>query len=272
MIVRYPEMDFSSASPQWGDNTEAVVVINAGAVLPAAIERYMIQVMRRAQRLLDPTSDAALIADLQTFNKQEGQHLKLHAAYLDMLRDGGYPRIGEFETGFAADLDRFLAEESLEWNMAYCEGFESSGAAMARAWVDGDVAAVCGDHGSVPMQLWRWHLAEEFEHRTVVHRMLHRLYGGEKAFALRKSGADFNRAHLAEHSAKAAEYLHEVNRRELGEAEIEASKQREQDAWLAVGMCFGEALNWVYAPDYDPATISPPNEYETTLAAYTPAG
>jgi len=71
---------------------------------------------------------------------------------------------------------------------------------MARAWVDGDIAAQCGDHGSIPMQLRRWHLAEEFEHRT------------------------------------AAAYLHEVNRIGLGEAELAASQQREQDAWLAVGM------------------------------------
>ena len=240
MIVRYPSLDLSSASPQWGDNTESVVVINAGAVIPSEIERYMIQVTRRALPLLDATSDAALIDDIQTFNKQEGQHLKLHAAYLDMLRDGGYPRIREFESGFAADLNRFLAGESLEWNLGYCEGFESSGAAMARAWVDGDVAAVCGDHGSVPMEMWRWHLAEEFEHRTVVHRVLHRLYGAERAFALRKSGADFNRGHLAGHSAQAAAYLHEVNRRGLSEQETELSVQREQEAWLAIGTCFGD--------------------------------
>jgi predicted metal-dependent hydrolase len=141
---------------------------------------------------------------------------------------------------------------------------------MARAWVDGDVAAVCGDHGSVPMEMWRWHLAEEFEHRAVVHRVLHRLYGAGKAFALRKSGADFNRAHLAGHSAQAAAYLH-------GSTGAGSTSRRSRPrcsasrAWLAIGTCFGAALGWVYEPDYDPATISPPRDYEATLAAYTPA-
>jgi predicted metal-dependent hydrolase len=269
MQVRYPDFDFSTASPHWGDHPEAVAVINAGAVIPAAIERYMIRVMRQAKKLLDPVADADLLADVELFNKQEGQHHKLHAAYLVMLRDGGYPRIGEYEAAFAADLDGFLATRSLDWNLAYSEAFESTGAAMANAWVDGHIQAMCGDHGSVPMQLWMWHLAEEFEHRSVVHDVLHRLYGDEEAFALRTAGAKFGRRHFGEHTAAAAAYLSSVDREGMSPEDAATSAEREAAAWLGLADAVGDRLDWVCRRDYDPSDIEPPREYDAVLARYT---
>jgi hypothetical protein len=50
MQVRFPAFEFRSSSPAWGENREAVAIINAGAIIPPAIERYMIRVMRRARQ------------------------------------------------------------------------------------------------------------------------------------------------------------------------------------------------------------------------------
>jgi predicted metal-dependent hydrolase len=208
-----------------------------------------------------------LIADIEVFNKQEGQHLKMHAEFLDMV-ERTYPRIREFEAAFEADLMHFLETESLAWNLAYCEGFESAGAAMAEGWINGEVAAMCGDRGSAAMELWMWHLAEEFEHRSVVHDVLHRLYRPEEAFALRTSGADFARGHFSQHSVAAATYLHEVNRASMTDVEVAASQERELAAWTAMGEIHGERLQWVYDPDYDPATIADPRDYEAVLRRY----
>ena len=133
---------------------------------------------------------------------------------------------------------------------------------------NGDVAAMCGDHGSAAMELWRWHLAEEFEHRSVVHDVLHRLYDPDEASALRTSGADFARNHFSQASAAAAAYLHEVNRSSMTEAEIATSQERELAAWTTMGAIHGDQLQWVYEPGYDPATIAPPRDYEATLALY----
>ncbi len=271
MLVRYPTFDLSTSSPQWGDNAEAVVIINAGGIIPAAIERFLIRVMRQAKKLLDPVADAELIADIETFNKQEGQHLKLHNEYLLWLRDNGYPRIFEFEATFEADLQEFLATKPLDWNLAYSEGFESTGCAMAEAWIDGGIAEVCGDHGSAPMRLWMWHLAEEFEHRAVVHRVLERLYGPDRAFELRKAGAEFNRPHSHGHAEQAAAYMHEVNRAGMTPAEVEASVEREHAAQVDMARVYGDTLEWVFQPGYDPAQVEPPRDYEAILAMYTPA-
>jgi uncharacterized protein len=271
LTVRYPTFDFSDSSPRWGDNDEAVVIINAGAIIPPSIERYLIRVMRQAKKLLDPVADADLIRDIELFNKQEGQHLKIHSDLVALLRDNGYPRIVEFEAAFAADLAGYLETKPLDWNLAYCEGFESTGVALAEAWINGHVKELCGDHGSEVMRLWMWHMAEEFEHRSVVHDVLERLYGHENAFELRKSGADFNRQHNAEHAVAAAAYLHEVNRQGMSPDELEASQAREMDAWIAMGEASAEGMTWVYQEDYDPGKVAPPRDYEALLAPYNAA-
>ena len=50
MQVRYPEFDSANSTALWADNVEVVVAINAGAIVPTPIERYMIRVMRKARK------------------------------------------------------------------------------------------------------------------------------------------------------------------------------------------------------------------------------
>jgi len=269
MHIRYPDFDFADSVPHWGDNREACTVINAGAIIPPPVERYLIKVMRQARELLDPEKDAKLLAAISVFNGQEAQHYKLHTDYLEMLRTKGYPRIGEFEAAFEADLEEFLATKELAWNLAYGEGFESSGPAMAEAWLDGHVKALCGDHGSVPMQLWMWHLAEEFEHRSVVHDVMHRLYGAERCYQLRTTVGAFAREHYGGHAAQAAEYLYEVDRASMTEEQAALSRAREQETWLAYGSLFADGLQWIFDRDYDPSEVATPAGYGPIIAAYS---
>jgi predicted metal-dependent hydrolase len=269
VLVRHPTFDFDTAVPHWGDNAEACAVFNGGAVIPPPIERYLIKVMRQAKAHLDPVADADLLADIATFNKQEGQHLRLHTDYLEMLRTNGYPRIREYEAAFEADLDEFLATKDLAWNLAYGEGFESSGTAMAEGWLDGHIAALCGDHGSVPMALWMWHMAEEFEHRSVVHDVMARVLGAERSFELRSTTGAWARDHYGNHAGAAVAYLLEVDRATMTDDEVAASVAREQDAWVSVGMIVGDSLNAIFDRDYDPSAVATPAGYASILAAHS---
>jgi len=268
MQVRHPAFDIAGSTPHWGDNAEACTVINAGGIIPPPIERYLIKVMRQAKKQLDPTADAVLIEAMGLFNKQEGQHFKLHAEYLDMLEANGYPRIKEYEAAFEADLDEFLETKDLDWNLGYGEGFESSGPALASGWLDGPIQELCGDHGSEIMRLWMWHMAEEFEHRSVVHDVLHRLYGGERAYELRTTVGEFARGHYGDHAGRAAAYMFEVDRADMTEVAAAASVERETEAWLALGAIGGDNFAWIHDPDYDPADVPEPAGYASTLADY----
>jgi predicted metal-dependent hydrolase len=268
LTVRKPRFDFTDSVPHWGDNVEAVTIFNSGAIIPTPIERYLIRVMRMAKQQLDPVTDSELIETIDLFNKQEGQHHKLHNDLMAMLTAKGYPRLREFEAAFDADLKEFLATKSLAWNLAYCEGFESTGCALAEAWIDGGIKEICGDHGSIPMQLWMWHMAEEFEHRSVVHDVLHRIYGTEEAFELRKQGAAINRQHNAEHALAAAVYITEIDQAHMTSREVEQSNARALEAAMAVAELSATEFQWVFDPDYDPASISPPRNYERVIEDY----
>jgi predicted metal-dependent hydrolase len=269
LTVRRPDFDFTASDPHWGDNLGAVTVINAASIIPTPIERYLIKVMRQARQQLDPVTDAELVETVELFNKQEGQHLKLHNALLTMLSTR-YPRLREFEAAYAADLEGFLATEPLEWNLAYCEGFESTGCATASVFVDGVIAEICGDRGSAPMRLWEWHLAEEFEHRAVVHDVIDRLYGEDRGHELRVRGATFNRDHIARHTLAVTAYLMEVDHAGLGPDERAAAEQAVVEGGVAIGGAAGERMRWVFDPHYDPAGVAPPNRYEAALAYGAP--
>ena len=269
MQVRTPRFDLANAVPHWGDNVEACTVINGGAVIPPPIERYLIKVVRQAKALLDPVADADLIDAVSVFSKQEGQHYRLHTDYLEMLRTNGYPRIREYEAAFEADLEEFLATRDLDWNLGYGEGFESSGTALASGWLDGPIQELCGDHGSDVMRLWMWHMAEEFEHRSVVHDLLQRLYGPERAHELRSTVGEFARGHYGDHAGRAAAYLFEVDREPMTDAEVAASLERETAAWVGMGTIGGDNFAWIHDPDYDPAAVPEPAGYAAVLGAYS---
>lgn len=269
MQVRFPEFDLAGSVPHWGDNVEACTVINGGAIIPPPIERYLIKVMRRAKKELDPVADADLLAAMAVLNKQEGQHYRLHTSYLEMLEAEGYPRIREFEDAFEADLDEFLDARPLEWNLGYGEGLESSDPALAAGWMDGPIREVCGDHGSDVMALWRWHMAEEFEHHRVVHDVLRRLYGAERAFELRTTVGEFAGGHYGDHAGRAASYMFSVDRESMSDQEVAASMEREMEAWVGLGEIGGDNFAWIQDPNHDPAEVPAPEQYRNLLAAYS---
>jgi predicted metal-dependent hydrolase len=117
-----------------------------------------------------------------------------------------------------------------------------------------------------------WHMAEEFEHRAVIHDVLERLYGPDEAFELRTQGATFNRQHNAEHALMAAMYIVEIDQADMTETEREQSNARALDAAMAVQALSTAQQQWVFAPDYDPATVAPPRDYERVLDDYPRAG
>lgn len=95
---------------------------NAASLMPVHVEPYLIKVMQKAKELLG-SEHAALKADIDLFIRQESQHYKQHQQFNKALYAAGYDRLPEFERELADDYRRFLAQRSLRFNCAYCEGF-----------------------------------------------------------------------------------------------------------------------------------------------------
>jgi predicted metal-dependent hydrolase len=177
MLARRPQFDFSHAAARWTPAAPAYArQLDAASLMLPYLEPYLIKVEKLARERLDPDRDAALIRDIDLFNQQEANHFRLHAQYNEALR-ASYPGLEPFEDEIRADFASFLRERSLGWNLAYCEGFECSGIVGAEFFFGPGAAFLVGADPA-PRELWAWHLAEEFEHRTVCHDALRALHPG----------------------------------------------------------------------------------------------
>lgn len=176
ITVRRPDFDYGETPRNWMPrNPSFGYRLNGGSLTLPYLEPYLIRVMRQAKEALgDRRPD--LQHDIDRFNGQEANHFKLHARYNAMLRER-YEGIEEIEAEIKADFERMLREESLEWNLGYSAGFETTGMVVAQCFFDG-----CRDSleeaDPAVRGLWGWHLAEEYEHRCVAFDVFRALGGG----------------------------------------------------------------------------------------------
>lgn len=271
MKVRYPEFDFSNTIPHWGSSPEQSQVINAGNIIPTYIEPFLIKVMRKAKKELDPVADAELIADMDIFNRQEAQHMKVHGEMLTIVRNE-YPEMKPIEEAYEADYARFLVEKPLNWLLAYCEGFEAFGSSTAETWLDGRMEGSIEGADPQVVAMFRWHLAEEYEHRTVAHRVYHRLGndGGAVRTYFRRLAGLYNAAtHMMKYANQLEKYLIEVDRRGMSPEQLAESKKRYKRAKKVKAA--PSLINFIriLSPWYDPKNTPAPKNLDAVLAQYS---
>ncbi|MDE1145115.1 MAG: metal-dependent hydrolase [Azospirillaceae bacterium] len=267
MQVRFPKWDFSKVSPHWAPNHEFAQIYNAASTVPAYIEPYLVKVMLKAQAVLAPEFEA-LHQDLAIFIKQEMQHCKQHLSFNKMLR-ASYPGMQEMEQRYAADYDHFLATKSLRFNCAYSEGFEAMSAIAVTAFFEEfDPFLKDADPGAV--DLWKWHLAEEFEHREVAHAVFHTLFGRNRvaAYFYRIYGFIYAVSHIRGHVRRVSQYLLAKDREGMTPEELARSQAREAEVRRAAGKRAGEHLKAILSPFYDPAKRPEPRGVADYLARF----
>ena len=175
MIVRRPEFDFQDSPHNWMPAHPAFgYELNGGSLVLPYLEPYLIRVMKQAKDKLGGR-DPRLAREIDLFNGQEANHYRLHAGYNALLRTR-YEGLEEIEAEIEADFARMLREESLEWNLGYSAGFETTGMVTAELFFRGAPEALLGADPAVA-GLWGWHLAEEFEHRSVAFDVYQALVG-----------------------------------------------------------------------------------------------
>ena len=208
MKARRPSLDFSRAPAGWiPDAPGYAYQLDAASTMLPYLEPYLIKVQKLAREQLDPDRHAELIRDIEVFNHQEANHFRLHAKYNEALRSH-YPGLEAFEAEVKADFDRFLRDQSLAWNLAYCEGFECMGLVGAEFFF-GPAEPFLRTADPAARDLWAWHLAEEFEHRCVCHDVLHALHPGTFH---RLRGYFAFLSHLQRFCNRVAEHLKAVDR------------------------------------------------------------
>jgi len=260
MQARRADIDFESANPLWTPADPAFGhMLNGGSCQLPYLEPYLIKVMKMARERLGP-EQRQLQADLHVFVQQEANHYTTHARYNAVLRRH-YAGLEPFEAEIRDDFERFLAKRSLRWNLAYCEGFESLGLMQAESIFEQADALLRGSDPAVTA-LWRWHLAEEFEHRTVCHDVYHALYGG---YLYRVGVLVYTMWHLFTHSRRVAKHLLAQDRA-AGRLPQRAPRSW-RESWRALRFSLPRFAS-LFSPWYTPRRRSSLPEAERFLEAF----
>lgn len=263
MQARLPEIDFSKASAHWFPAVpEYGHRMNGGSLLLPFLEPYLIKVMKQARPRVAEVAPE-LLHDLDVFNRQEANHYKLHAAYNQVMR-AQYPGLEPFEAEIKADFQRFLDEKSLAWNLAYCEGFESTGLLSSEFFLQ-EIDDLLESADPAVAELWRWHLAEEFEHRNVAHDVLKALYPG---YRRRLAGFRFCGKHLFGFSGRVRAHMLAIDR-ERGRIRDDEAQRRALEAFEQREMRFQKPrIRKVLMPWYSPHPRPMQEPTRQVLAAY----
>lgn len=223
LTVRYPKIDYSKVPAHWTRNIAFAQDRNATSLIPAPVEPWLIKLLQSVMDKLPP-NDRQLRADILGFMRQESQHYKQHRLFNTAMIAQGYPQLAAFEQQLTDELEDFLKTRSLKFLLAYADGFESLGAVSGGIWFEkSDQMLEGADPNAVA--LWKWHMAEEFEHREVCFKVYkamfcrglrNRIING---YFYRIYGLWFAIKHLQGHAGRWRTYLLDVDRAKMTDAE-----------------------------------------------------
>ncbi|WP_157219750.1 metal-dependent hydrolase [Flavisphingomonas formosensis] len=250
MQARNPRITFEAALPHWAPNHAFAQITNAGSTSLPAVETFLNTVMNRASAEI---ADEALKRDIAVFTAQEGNHYRQHRIFNKTLYPR-YPGLKAHEAKLQADYEAMLANRSLRFNAAYCEGFESLGLIYAEFFFERIDDLTAGADARL-VKLWQWHLGEEFEHRTVCYDVLRALGGG---YAARLIGFFHAARHLGAYGKAVSTYLLSVDRRSMTDKARRASiaqEKRHRARFLRFAL---PRLLAILSPFYDPRRKAEP--------------
>jgi len=265
MKARFPTFDFSNVRAHWTRSPEFAQRCNAASLVPAYVEPFLLQVMKTARDKIDP-ANTRLIEEIDIFCKQEMQHCKQHLAFNSAIRRQGYEGLKPLEDKMQADYKAFLEQRSLRFNLAYCEGFESMSASGCEAWFE-DYGELLEGADPATADLWRWHLAEEFEHRTVCSEVFHALSGLDPVsrYFYRIYGYAYALIHIGRFVKAAGQYLRTTDREAMSADELAQSLAREAEVKRITTRRILPMMLKVLSPFYDPAKRREPEGYRAFL-------
>jgi predicted metal-dependent hydrolase len=266
MLVRRPRLDFENARPVWSKNAEFSMIWNAMSFSAPSSEIYLNRVMSLCARKLGP-EHSELQATIETFIKQESTHLSMHARYNDLLYAQGFDAVRPLEEAQHRSLTKLLETKSLAFNAAYCAGFENI-TLFAAKFIFEEAEDLFEGADAAGADLWRWHMAEEYEHRAVCHDVFAAISGN---YFLRVYGAIYSILHLTGYVGRVATVMLEKHREHMTPPERKASIAR-QNAYLRRHVLYNlpRALR-ILVPFYDPARVKRSPMIESALERYAAA-
>ncbi|SOE51606.1 Predicted metal-dependent hydrolase [Burkholderia sp. OK233] len=205
MKIREIDIDFSAAKIFWApEDPEFAQFWNGASSFLPYLEPFLNKAVREGANQL-PTTESALREDCRIFIAQEGRHYRNHAKFNQFLRESGYPELAKREAVMKADYEGFWKDKGFKYCLGYAEGFETLGPIIACFFLEGARELHKPSVDDPTADLWRWHLAEEYEHRHVCNYLFHRVYPG--SYWYRLYGIAYAGRHMLSYMIRTALYL-----------------------------------------------------------------
>lgn len=255
MKARLPRIDYSDIRPDWAPMREFAHRVNASSTIPSFVEPWLIKVMRRAKEILPP-EEVQLHKEVDIFIAQEAQHYRQHNGFNKRIRQH-YPEIIPHEQKIERDYDEMLNNRPLKFCLAYAEGFESMGPIAARLWFE-DYAPYLQGADYEAVALWKWHMAEEYEHREVCFRLFKALYARTPAtrvwngWLYRCYGFFSAIRHLGGYGKAVYREMISADRRAMTPDELSDSRQKEKQFGTFMSRHTMRDIVSVFSPFYNP--------------------
>ncbi len=263
MTPRHLRIDFSGLRLDWSPQAEFAAILNSGSPLTSAVEPYLNMVMMRARDALGE-DHAALRRQIDLFVRQEAYHYRLHDGFNRELYAAGYADLKALADRLKAELRIMLDERPLAWNLAYCTGFENMATFMAK-FVFGPADDLFDGADPRAAALWKWHMAEEFEHRSACHDVLTAIAPG---YRVRIGGFVAAMRHLFPYNRAATAIVLAQDRAGMTPEERRRSIAREKAYQRRFGLFMLRRMTAILKPGYDPADHVAPPGLDAALEAY----
>jgi predicted metal-dependent hydrolase len=238
---------------------------NAMSMLFPPLERFLNRVMIMARSEITGTDahSESVRRDIDLFVRQEGVHFAVHTEFNTMLARSGFPDLPWMEAEMDKSYRQMLKTKSLKYLVAYCESFEILGPIFANVWLD-DIADFFEGADSEAAAMFKWHISEEFEHKTVCYDVYNKLFGG---YFYRIRAMSRTRKHMGDYIKGVLGYILQQEWASMTAADIAASRMRMKSINGRIGRLALKHLWRVYLPGYTPRKAKVPRNYAGAIGA-----
>jgi len=196
----------------------------------ALLEPFAVKSFRR---VLDRIRNDALREEVDRFCRQEAQHYQRHIDFNKVVVAHGYPGLEEKIDRLRRDLETFLGSANDRYCIGYVEGFESYTTQFALRMIESGLYDHRRTHPAFG-SLFKWHMLEEIEHRTVAFDLYRHLFGRDYWHRARMCW--FTQGHMLRFLDECADLMSAVDVERHGERCRIGRRQKLQLAVFPIGM------------------------------------
>ena len=216
--------------------------------------------VKSLRRVLPRIREERLREELDRFCRQEAQHYQRHIDFNNVVLAQGYPGLEQQVEALRREMEALLSEGNDKRCVGYVEGFESYTTQFALRMIESGLYDHRRTHPAFG-GLFKWHMLEEIEHRTVAYDVYEHLYG-DYPYRVRMCWQAQGR--MLRFMSECADLMsaHDIPR--YGERCRIGRKQRIQMAMFPVGMRLRSML-----PGYTPRKQHVPESIAKLSAHYS---